>query len=103
MTFALAPKIPHTFTSNLMTNFSPYDTQIDVEMAVSLHKALPMSRRMASDMRMWAWLAVEHAGYIVNGITKIDRTIKNRDFCLVIREIFPVQINNSRHVAGTFH
>lgn len=46
---------------SLMTNFSPYDTQIDVEMAVSLHKALPMSRRMASDMRMWAWLAVEHA------------------------------------------
>lgn len=37
------------------------DTELDAMMAEELHKALPISRRQATDQNMWAWLGVMHS------------------------------------------
>lgn len=37
------------------------DMELDAMMVVELHKALPISRRQATDQNMWAWLGVMHS------------------------------------------
>ena len=39
-----------------ITSHGPYDTSVDKAIAKGLHAALPVSRRLAADRRMWAWL-----------------------------------------------
>ena len=38
---------------------------MDAELVISLHKALPISRRQAADIRMWAWLGIVEFPYFV--------------------------------------
>lgn len=40
------------------SSFDRYDTAIDGSMVEPLHRALPLSRRLAADSRIWAWLGV---------------------------------------------
>lgn len=44
--------------SNLMSGYSRYDTAMDSAMVCDFHRSLPISRRQASDSRLWAWLGI---------------------------------------------
>jgi|GEM_PF-1218003 len=44
--------------SRVVATFEPFDTGIDVDMAIPLHRALPISRRVAADRRMWMYLSL---------------------------------------------
>lgn len=46
---------------NTKAVYERYSTAMDTAMVIDLHKALPISRRQASDMRFWAWLGLEYA------------------------------------------
>lgn len=41
-----------------MGRFERYDTAMDAAMTIPLHQSLPLSRRVASDRKLWAWLGV---------------------------------------------
>ena len=45
-------------TSILMSRYPRHDTAIDAEIAIELHRCLPISRRLAADGNLWAWLGV---------------------------------------------
>lgn len=50
-----------TLVATTMRDNERYSTGMDLAMAISLHRALPLNRRQASDRGFWKWLGVIHA------------------------------------------
>lgn len=48
-------------TASIQAEHERYSTAMDAAMAIDLHKALPITRRQASDTRFWAWLGLEYS------------------------------------------
>jgi hypothetical protein len=51
--------------TSAMSHHERYSTGMDMAMAISLHRALPLSRRQASDKGFWSWLGVVHSPDLV--------------------------------------
>jgi len=49
-----------TVVKNGMAQCDRYSTKLDEAVSVEIHKALPITRREASDPRLWAWLGAVH-------------------------------------------
>ena len=44
--------------NQVMSSYQRYDTEMDSGMVCDFHRTLPISRRDASDSRLWAWLGI---------------------------------------------
>lgn len=47
-----------------LKKFDRFDTRMDRELAIGIHKALPIDRRTASDKRVWWYLGLEYSKYV---------------------------------------